>query len=223
MSRFSRRKRTPKPFTSELRQQILVRTAPRRFTQQIEITESSGECEVQPVADGGFVPPKRQSLRRATQIRLVWLKGSRQAANVFAVARIHNVQVLGDECRAVERSCKTADDDKLHTGTGERGQRLLEVRDHGLATGLRDERTKSCDEARGVDELLRALLGAQSEIFLHESEINVPFENFKHRIERFRRRAWHSGAGFWGVVKLVRLHGRSLKPLPFTRNDRFNE
>jgi len=62
--------------------------------------------------------------------------------------------------------------------------------------------------------LLGALFRAEAEILFHQSEINVAFENFQHRIERLCRRA----GGFWGFVKLVRLHGRSLKPLPRARN-----
>ena len=86
---------------------------------------------------------------------------------------------------------------------------------------LRHKRTEPADEARGVDELLGALFRAQSEIPFHQRKINVPFENFQHRIERLRRRAGYSAEGFWGFVKFVRLHNGISKPLPFTRNARF--
>ena len=87
-----------------MRQQILISPAACRLTQQIEIAESSCEREVEPVADGALVPLKGQPLRRATQIRLVRLKCSRRAANVFLVASIHDVQVLGNERRTVQRN-----------------------------------------------------------------------------------------------------------------------
>src|SRR5207249_8245691 len=58
-------------------------------------------------------------------------------------------------------------------------------------------------------------------ILFDQRKINVPFENFQHRIKRLRGWAGYSAGRFWGFVKFVRLHDRILKPLPVARNARF--
>src|SRR5262249_7175815 len=66
--------------------------------------------------------------------------------------------------------------------------------------------------------LLSALFRAQAEVFFHQREVNIPFENFQHRIKRFRRRAGYGIAAFGGLAKFFRFHSLSLRLPACDRN-----
>jgi len=75
---------------------------------------------------------------------------------------------------SVQRTSHPADHYEVHAATREGGQGLLKIRDHDSALRPCHERTESADEAGGIDELLGALFGGESEILFYQCKINIP-------------------------------------------------
>ena len=71
-----------------MRNEVVIGATANNLSEQIQITEVRGECEVQPVLDGWRVPVEWQSRRGATQIRMVRRKRRGEPLEVLAPAPV---------------------------------------------------------------------------------------------------------------------------------------
>lgn len=105
-----------------VRQQVLVSSATCNFAEQIDRARTRREREVQAGAQRLDRPVERQSWRRAAQVRLERRERRDDARQILGVARITDVEVIGESRRAVRTRGNAANDDEVDLRLAERAE-----------------------------------------------------------------------------------------------------